>query len=345
MPNESAKPKTAGEAAEKAMQFYQMLQCEDGHWAGDYGGPMFLMPGLIITFYITKAEYPKGRREGMIEYLKNHQQEDGGWGTHIECASTMFGTVLSYVALRLLGESPSSEYMKAAHGYMMAHGGALFAPSWAKFWLAALGVYEWDGINSIPPEMWFLPRWFPLHPGKMWCHCRMVYLPMCYLYGKRFQPPNVDKDPLLQALRSELYLPEENYDTIEWDAFRQTCAPDDDYSGLNPVMALAQDILSVYEAVMKRVPLIQKLRNAGVQYAIKYIHAEDAQTNYVDIGPVNKALNMLSVWVDAGGDMAASRCEAFQRHLCRVDDYIWVAEDGVKMQGYNGYVCKLKKHI
>ena len=27
-----------------------------------------------------------------------------------------------------------------------------------------------------------------------------------------------------------------------------------------------------------------------------YIHAEDAQTNYIDIGPVNKALNMLAVW-------------------------------------------------
>lgn len=31
------------------------LQCEDGHWAGDYGGPMFLMPGLIFACYITKV--------------------------------------------------------------------------------------------------------------------------------------------------------------------------------------------------------------------------------------------------------------------------------------------------
>ena len=26
----------------------------------------------------------------------------------------------------------------------------------------------------------------------------------------------------------------------------------------------------------------------------------------------------------------------FQRHLARIDDYLWVAEDGMKMQGYNG---------
>ena len=24
------------------------------------------------------------------------------------------------------------------------------------------------------------------------------------------------------------------------------------------------------------------------------------------------------------------------RHLARIDDYLWVAEDGMKMQGYNG---------
>ena len=86
IPNEKTKPKNAREASIKALSFYQMLQCEDGHWAGDYGGPMFLMPGLITTLYITKAPFPDWKKEGMIAYLKNHQQEDGGWGTHIECA-------------------------------------------------------------------------------------------------------------------------------------------------------------------------------------------------------------------------------------------------------------------
>lgn len=36
---------TAVEAALKGMDFYSRLQAEDGHWAGDYGGPLFLLPG------------------------------------------------------------------------------------------------------------------------------------------------------------------------------------------------------------------------------------------------------------------------------------------------------------
>ncbi len=43
------------------------------------------------------------------------------------------------------------------------------------------GVYEWHGLNPMPPEMWLLPyKWWTgigmLHPGRFWCHCRMVSL-------------------------------------------------------------------------------------------------------------------------------------------------------------------------
>lgn len=332
-PNPEEVPTTAKEAASKGISFFQMLQCNDGHWAGDYGGPMFLMPGLICVLYITKTPWPAGRREGMISYLRNHQQEDGGWGTHIECASTMFGTVLNYVALRLLGESQDEPHMVAGRKFIHKYGGALYAPSWAKFWLAALGVYDWDGINSVPVEMWLLPRSFIFHPGKLWCHCRMVYLPMGYIYCSRFTP-DVKADPVLMSLRKELYT--ENYDTIVWDDFRQKCADIDEYSPLNPVMKVAQDALAVYEGLCKRFSFLQNLRKAGLKWSIEYIHAEDIQTNYIDIGPVNKALNMLSVWVAGGCD---NNNPDFQRHMTRVEDYLWVAEDGMKMQGYNGSQC------
>jgi len=334
IPDIYSDPASAGEAAIKAMQFYQMLQCEDGHWGGDYGGPMFLLPGLVCVLYLTRAPFADGKKAAMVAYLRNHQQLDGGWGTHIECASTMFGTVLSYVALRLLGQPADAPYMVAGRDFIHKHGGALYAPSWAKFWLAVIGCYDWKGINSIPAEMWLLPNWLPFHPGKLWCHARMVYLPMCYVYCKRYTP-NVAADPLLQALRRELY--PQSYENIDWNAFRQTCADIDEYSPLAPVMKVAQDVCAVYENyLLPRFSVLQSLREAALKFVIEYIHAEDKQTNYVDIGPVNKSLNMLSVWIDGGQDATK---EAFQRHIPRIDDYLWVAEDGMKMQGYNGSQC------
>ena len=43
-----------------------------------------------------------------------------------------------------------------------------------------------------------LPEWLPFHPSKLWMHCRMVYLPMSYLYGIRFQAKETD---LILSLR------------------------------------------------------------------------------------------------------------------------------------------------
>lgn len=53
--------------------------------------------------------------------------------------------------------------------------------------------------------MWLLPSWTPFHPGRLWCHCRMVYLPMCYLYGHKFVYAHAESDLLIAALREELY--------------------------------------------------------------------------------------------------------------------------------------------
>eukprot|EP00959_Pyramimonas_sp_CCMP1952_P468802 9493832-Pyramimonas_sp.AAC.1 len=52
------------------------LQDDDGHWPGDYGGPMFLMPGLVITCYVSGVldeVFPPPAKEATIRYLHNHQ--------------------------------------------------------------------------------------------------------------------------------------------------------------------------------------------------------------------------------------------------------------------------------
>lgn len=43
--SDSPAARTAVDTALKGMSFYSHLQAEDGHWAGDYGGPLFLLPG------------------------------------------------------------------------------------------------------------------------------------------------------------------------------------------------------------------------------------------------------------------------------------------------------------
>lgn len=34
-------------------------------------------------------------------------------------------------------------------------GGAVGIPSWGKFWLAVLNVYDWNGLHTLLPELWY----------------------------------------------------------------------------------------------------------------------------------------------------------------------------------------------
>jgi len=311
------------------IDFFQYLQQDDGHWPGDYGGPMFLMPGMVITCYVSgcidQVLSPQHKTE-MIRYLVNHQNEDGGYGLHIEGTSTMFGSCLSYVTLRLLGMGPDEDATWRARSWIHSRGGANHVASWGKFWLAVLGVYSWDGMNPMPPEMWLLPysSWTGIglaHPGRFWCHCRMVYLPMSYLYGAR---ATCKDTPLTELLRSELYV--EDYSTINWNKARNQIAKEDLYYP-HPLL---QDFLwwTLYQA--EGLLVGSSLRRRALAEVMEHIHYEDENTRYIDIGPVNKVINMLCCWFEKPDG------EEFRAHIPRLQDYLWMAEDGMKMQGYNG---------
>lgn len=314
----------------RSLRFYSTLQAEDGFWPGDYGGPMFLLPGLVICLYVTSALNTilhNHHRQEMRRYLYNHQNVDGGWGLHIEGSSTMFCTVLSYVTLRLLGEEMDGGdgSMERARKWVLDHGGATHIPSWGKMWLSVLGVYEWSGNNPLLPELWLLPYLFPAHPGRLWCQSRMVYLPMSYLYGKKFVCSTTS---LVLSIRREIYtIP---YHQIDWEQTTNLCAKEDLYYP-HPLL---QDIVwacihNAVEPLLTRWPF-SKLRQRALDSVMQRVHYEDETTQYVCLGPVNKVLNMLCCWVEDPNS------EAYKCHLARIKDYLWVAEDGMKMQGYNG---------
>ncbi|CAI8594606.1 unnamed protein product [Vicia faba] len=317
----------------KALRCYSKMQTEDGFWPGDYGGPLFLLPSLVIGLWVTgalNAVLTSEHQTEMRRYLYNHQNKDGGWGLHIEGPSTMFGTVMSYVALRLLGEDVDGGdgSIQIARKWILNRGGATSIPSWGKLWLSILGVYEWKGMKPIPPEIWLLPYIVPFHPGKMWCHARLVYLPMSYLYGRRFVGPF---SAIVLSLRKEIYtLP---YHLLDWHHAKYLCAKEDLYHPSPIIQNILWPFLdNLAEPLLAHWPY-SKLRNKALNHIIKHIHYEDQNTNYICLGPVNKVLNMICCWLENPNS------EAFKYHISRIKDYLWLAEDGMKMQGYNGSQC------
>ncbi|CAG5120086.1 unnamed protein product, partial [Candidula unifasciata] len=327
---ELPKAENVPDAAKNGMSFYTKLQAEDGHWAGDYGGPLFLMPGLIIVCYITKTPFTQAQKLEMVRYLRSVMCPDGGWGLHIEGPPTVFGCTLNYCAMRILGVQADDADLVKTRTLLHKLGGAAAIPSWGKFWLSVLNVYSYDGLNSLFPEMWILPSWLPFHPSKLWCHCRQVYLPMAYCFGRRIIAP---EDDLIVQLRKEIFV--EDYKNINWPSQRNNVSSADLYTPHSWLLDLSYFFLNIYEKVH-----IGFIRKKALSVMYDHIAADDRFTKCISIGPVlkigflfqiSKVINMLIRYHEEG-----PLCKDFKLHQDRIQDFLWLGLDGMKMTGTNG---------
>ncbi|KAJ1912158.1 Lanosterol synthase (Oxidosqualene--lanosterol cyclase) [Mycoemilia scoparia] len=319
----SPPPKSTKQAAIKGFEFYKHLQDPDsGHWPGLYDGPMFITCGLGIAAYITGIEYDQYEKNEYIRYLFNRADpEDGGWGLHFEGKSSVFGTAMNYVFLRTLGVLPDHPNMIKARNTLHELGGATGISSWGKFWLSVLGVYEWEGLNPLPPELWLLPEALPIMPGNWWVHSRVVFMAMSQLYGTRRTFP---LNELTQSLRKELYV--QPYDTIDWSSQGDNVSDADRYVENTFLLKTLNKTLRGYERLHS-----SYLRKKALSENLLQIHLELDNTNYLCIAPVNFAINLVVAYYEDGPDS-----KYFQGMKDRMRDVVFMSPIGLTGCGTNG---------
>ena len=318
---QSRKP---SEAIDNCLSFYSHLQLSPGNWECEYGGPLFLMPGFVIAWYVTNTPIPPAYATEIKAYLFARQHpEDGGWGLHIEGVSSVYGTAMNYTTLRLLGASEEDKRMIKARGKLHELGGAANGPHWAKFWLSVLGVMEWEAVNPLPPELWLLPDWVPVAPWRWWIHIRQVFLPMSYIYSKRFVHPLT---PLTRQLRQELYL--DQYDSIDFSSHRNSISPTDNYHPKTWILNLINWFLVfIWFPYLRSASLVKRAE----EWTWELIRMEDENTDYACLAPVNAPMNTVCCYIHDGPESYS-----FQRHLYHLHDYLWVNREGMLCCGTNG---------
>lgn len=295
------------------------LTTPSGSFRGEYAGTLFLIPYYVGTYHILGEPLPADIRDGFIAYLWSQQHEDGGFGLDIESPSYVVSSVTNYVGLRLMGVPAGDPRMVRCREWFLPRGGALTASSWGKFLLTILGLYDYAGLNPLIPEMWLLPSRLPLHPSNYWVHCRIVYLPMSYLYAKRFVTPLTN---VLADIRDEIY--PTRYADVDWDEARGAVATSDSYAHYSKTLKWSFKLLAKLEPFHS-----PKLRAKAVDMVLEHIRVEDESSDYSCVGPLNKVLNAI-VWHVHDGP----RSERVKKHIARMPEYLWYGHDGVKVKSY-----------
>lgn len=279
---------TVDAAVRKAVNHLLNRQKPGGDWEGEMVWCIMILAQAIIVRTLAGRPYSTAEQRQIVKHFAVTQAADGSWGMHPESPGYVFFTAIAYVALRLLGLAASDPMLAKARAWLQAQpGGVKGIPTWGKFWLALLGLYEYSGLNAIPPELFLLPEWLPFHPRRFYSHTRLIYLGIAYIAGQRYQARL--PEPLLSDLRQELY--DEPYGAIDFPALRHTLAPGDVHVPISTVLRRIYDLLALFERWHGR-----KLRKTALAACFERILYEQRSTRYQGISPVNGLLNTLAIF-------------------------------------------------
>ena len=287
------------------------LQGADGGWEGEMTWCPMLTAQYVLLHHLVGRPITPGRRRGILRHFAQTRLPGGSWGLHEHSPPYLFVTTLVYVAARLMGVERDAALIQRA-GRFLRNEGVLAIPTWGKFWLALLGLYEWRGVHAMLPELWRLPRWLPLHPAKWYCHTRHIYMAMAAVYAHRFRAPAT---PLIAALREELF--PEGFTNVDFRASRSRLREADLYARPSVGCRAGQGVARIYERFHGK-----RLRRRCREALVGRIRWELRSSDHTSISPVSGFLNILALWLDDPDD--ADAIEA----LHRLDDWIWEDEDG-----------------
>ncbi|RMG98149.1 MAG: 2,3-oxidosqualene cyclase [Deltaproteobacteria bacterium] len=264
------------------------VQKPNGALAGEVIWNVMLPCQYVIVCHIVGHSISDERRRRILLQLERNARDDGGFGMHPDSPSWLFHTVLAYVAMRLL-DVPADHPMAAkARAFIERHGGVAEVPTWGRIWLALLGLYPWDGVQPIVPELWLLPESSPAHPSRLYCHMRLIYLGLSYVYGTRFTAPET---PIVERIRRELY--PDGYAPDRLVASAGTIAATDLFEAPHPALGRIFGALRRLERLEPKA-----LRARALDKAMDHILFEFRSTAYVCLSPVNGLLFTLALFID-----------------------------------------------
>jgi squalene-hopene/tetraprenyl-beta-curcumene cyclase len=160
------------------------LQSPSGWWKGELQTNVTMdAEDLLLREFLgirTAQETAEAAR-----WIRGEQRGDGTWANFHGGPGDLSTTIEAYTVLRLAGDRADDPHMRAAASFVRRSGGIERSRVFTRIWLAMFGLWSWDDLPVLPPELIFLPPWFPLNIYDWACWARQTIVPLTIVSARR----------------------------------------------------------------------------------------------------------------------------------------------------------------
>jgi squalene-hopene/tetraprenyl-beta-curcumene cyclase len=191
----ASQPRSAAQALAAAVANLRERQDPQGWWKGDLDTNVTMdAEDLLLREFLSIRT--AGETEEAARWIRSQQREDGSWAVYYGGPGELSTTVEAWVALRLAGDAADAPHLARAAEFVRANGGLERSRVFTRIWLAMFGLWSWDDLPHLPPELIFFPKWFPFNVYDWGCWARQTIVPLtivCTLRPVRSLPFGVDE--------------------------------------------------------------------------------------------------------------------------------------------------------
>jgi squalene-hopene/tetraprenyl-beta-curcumene cyclase len=171
-------------ALERACEHLLSLQDEAGWWKGELQTNVTMdAEDMLLREFLGIRRAEETARSAA--WIRSQQREDGTWTNFHGGPGDLSTTVEAYWALRLVGDPAEASHMRVAREFILASGGLEGARVFTHVWLALFGLWSWEQIPALPPEIALLPSWVPLNVYDFACWARQTIVALSVVIAHR----------------------------------------------------------------------------------------------------------------------------------------------------------------
>jgi len=196
------------------------LQKPEGYWLGELMVDSTLVSDTVAYHHWHGKVDPEWQRKA-VHHIFSMQLPDGGWNIYFGGPSDVNATIKAYLALKLAGVPETDPRMLRAREVALHLGGVPRMNTFAKLYLALLGLYSWEYVPTIPCEVLLLGKWFHVNFWDMSNWSRAMLVPLAIInHFKPTRSVTVDLDELYpEGLHERDLALAPDPDTLSWRNF------------------------------------------------------------------------------------------------------------------------------